>query len=73
MQPEVHILDTVALIEDLPQEGLCRGQVGTVVETLAPDIYEIEFSDNAGRTYATAALRTNQLLVLRDEPLSTPP
>jgi Domain of unknown function (DUF4926) len=29
-------LDVVALTSDLPERGLLRGQVGTVVETLAP-------------------------------------
>jgi hypothetical protein len=54
----------VALLEDLPERGLRRGQVGTVVEPLAPGIFEVEFSDNDGHTYATLALRTDQLMVL---------
>lgn len=55
----------VALLEDLPSENLKRGQVGTIVEELAPNVYEVEFSDTSGRTYATAALRDNQLIQLR--------
>ena len=43
--------------------------VGTVVEELAPDAFEVEFSDDAGRTYATLGLRANQLLVLHYRPL----
>jgi hypothetical protein len=62
-------LDVVALIEDLPERGLSRGQIGTVVEELAPDVFEVEFSDNEGRTYATLALRADQLMVLRYEPM----
>ena len=57
----------VALLEDLPSHGLQRGQVGTVVETLAPGVFEVEFSDNEGRTYATCALRIDQLIVLHHE------
>ena len=38
--------------------------VGSVVEVLAPDVYEVEFTDNNGRTYAELALRVDQLLVL---------
>jgi len=68
MGTEIHVLDVVALTEDLPQHGLRRGQVGTVVEVLAPGVYEVEFSDNDGRTYATLAVRVEQLLVLRYEP-----
>jgi hypothetical protein len=61
----------VALLEDLPSRSLKRGQVGTVVETLAPGVFEIEFSDNEGRAYATCALQTSQLIVLHHELAST--
>jgi len=63
MQPK--LLDGVALLEDLPSDGLVRGQVGTVVEDLAPGVFEVEFSDDQGRTYAMLNLRADQLLVLR--------
>lgn len=66
----INLLDVVALMQDLPERGLQRGQVGTVVEKLAPDVFEVEFSDNAGRTYATLALKTSQLMLLHYEPLS---
>jgi hypothetical protein len=66
--PNVHILDVVALLEDVPESGLVRGQVGTVVEQLAVDVFEIEFSDDDGRTYASLPLRTEQLLVLHHSP-----
>jgi hypothetical protein len=64
----VRILDVVALTSDLPEKGLLRGQVGTVVETLAPGVFEVEFSDDQGRTYAQLALREDQLLLLHYEP-----
>lgn len=60
-------LAVVALLEPLPSRGLHRGQVGTVVETLAPGVFEVEFSDNEGRAHATLALRADQLLVLHHE------
>jgi hypothetical protein len=69
MQTAIRLLDVVALTEKLPERNLSRGQVGTVVETLAPDVFEVEFSDNEGRTYATLALRADQLIVLRYEPV----
>lgn len=65
----ISLLTTVALTEDLPERNLLRGQVGTVVEILAPDVYEVEFSDNNGRTYATLALRGDQLMALYYEPV----
>jgi Domain of unknown function (DUF4926) len=61
MNNEMHLLDVVALTEDLLGPGLSRGQVGTVVEILAPNIFEIEFCENDGHTYASLALRADQL------------
>jgi hypothetical protein len=67
----IQLLADVALIEDLPQQNLKRGQVGTIVEIHAPGVYEVEFSDDTGRTYAMVALRAEQLLALHYEPIST--
>jgi len=64
MNTPIKLLDVVALTEDLPQEDLFRGQVGTVVEILSPDVYEVEFSDDQGQTYAMKALKSFQLMVL---------
>ncbi|MCE9530134.1 MAG: DUF4926 domain-containing protein [Planctomycetes bacterium] len=69
MKPAIQLLDVVALTEDLPQRSLVRGQVGTVVETLAEGVFEVEFCDNDGKTYAMLALRAEQLLVLHYQPL----
>jgi hypothetical protein len=66
---ELELLSVVALLADLPEHGLIRGQVGTVVERLAPGVYEVEFSDDAGRTYASLAVPGEQLLVLHHEPI----
>ncbi len=68
METKIPLLQTVALLDDMPEQGLTRGQVGTVVEDLAPDVYEVEFSDNDGRTYAILAIRADQLMVLRYNP-----
>jgi hypothetical protein len=64
----IHLLDVVALTTDVPDEGLIRGQVGTVVEVLGPETYEVEFSDDGGRTYAQLPLRGDRLLVLHYQP-----
>ena len=52
---EIEMLSVVALLEDVPAKGLRRGQVGTVVE-------------DEGRTYASLALRADQLMRLHHEP-----
>jgi hypothetical protein len=69
MSTGIKLLDVVALTEDLPESKLQRGQVGTVVELLAPDVFEVEFTDNDGRAFASVALRAKQLLVLHYEPV----
>ena len=70
MKNKVKLLDVVALTDDLPERELVQGQVGTVVEVLAPDVYEVEFSDNDGHTYAELAVKADKLLVLHYEPMS---
>jgi hypothetical protein len=63
------MLDVIALTVDLPQYNLLRGQVGTVVETLANGAaFEVEFSDRNGRTYESLGLHPEQFMVLRFEP-----
>lgn len=62
----IKLLDTVALLADLPERKLKRGEVGTVVELLAPHVYEVEFCDEHGQTYAELALRGDQLVPLHN-------
>lgn len=64
------LLGAVALVTDIPEHHLQRGQVGTIVEVLAEDAFEVEFIDNEGRTYALLPLRAEQLLVLHYEPVA---
>jgi hypothetical protein len=66
---ELEILSEVALLEDVPEHGLVRGQVGTVVEILSPSVEEVEFCDDQGRTYALATLRSTELIRLRHRPV----
>jgi hypothetical protein len=66
---QLELLAEVALLRDLPERGLVRGQVGTVVEILSPDAVEVEFADDEGRTYATAALASADLVRLYHTPL----
>jgi catabolite regulation protein CreA len=65
----VKLLDVVALLVDKPEEGLGVGQVGTVVEVLAPDAYEVEFLDSKGKTIAVTELKRADLLLLQHEPV----
>jgi Domain of unknown function (DUF4926) len=69
MNQTMKLLDVVALLADCPEEGLVRGQVGTIVEVHEPGVFEVEFSDTRGRMYALEILRTEQLMVLHHQPI----
>ena len=64
---KVKLLDAIALVHDIPSRKLKRGEVGTVVEILAPDVYEVEFCDDEGHSYDELALRGNQLIPLHNQ------
>jgi len=64
------LLDVITLLEDLPESNLQKGQVGTIVEILAKgQAFEVEFSDQQGRTFASLGLRPEQMLLLHFEPV----
>ena len=67
----MELFDEVALLDDMPELGLVRGQVGTVVVVLSPSDVEVEFCDDQGRTYAMAALRSEEIIRLRHYPIET--
>ena len=62
------LLDVVALLADLPAQGLARGQVGTVVEQLDDKTLLVEFSDDHGHAYAVTPCQGTDLLVLHYVP-----
>ena len=66
---DIKLLDVVALLEDVPAEGLRRGEVGTVVEIFparadSAKAFLVEFSGDDGAAYAFADLRPEQLMKL---------
>jgi hypothetical protein len=64
------LLSTVALLDDLAEQGLTRGQVGAVVEELDDDTALVEFSDDDGRAYSVAPCPWTALLALKTSPLA---
>jgi hypothetical protein len=61
------LLDTVAMLEDLPGAGLIRGQVGVIVDELAQDVVLVEFSGLDGISYAIEPVGTDKLIELKHE------
>ncbi len=69
MKQAIELLDIVALVADLPEHGLRRGEIGTVVECYpGHEDYEVEFVANGGSTYAFLTLPASQLVALREWP-----
>ena len=58
------MFDTIALIKEIPDKQLRKGQVGTIVEKLSSSVYEVEFCDNSGKTLKLTSLHENFMLVL---------
>jgi len=70
VKDEIKLLDVVALTEPLPEKGLLRGQVGTVVMDHKPGIFLVEFCKEDGSTISTVTLTSSQLLKLYFKPVS---
>jgi hypothetical protein len=63
------ILDVVVLERDIPAEGLRRGDLGAVVDILAPDAIAVEFVAASGRTQALVTLRAADIRGVSDADL----
>jgi hypothetical protein len=60
----MNLLDVIALTLDLPEFSLYKGQVGTIVELYEADVFEVEFVDLQGKTYAVETIHASQVLKL---------
>lgn len=54
MKPQ--LLSTVALVRDIPEHGLRRGDVGVIVEAYGTNDFEVEFVAGDGHTQALITL-----------------
>jgi hypothetical protein len=63
------LLDTVALTRDIPDVGLCRGDLGAIVEVLDDETFEVEFVAASGRTQALVTLHAAELRTIGDRDL----
>ena len=50
------LLECVVLNRDIPEHGLCRGDLGAIVEIYEPDGLEVEFVAASGDTQAVLTL-----------------
>jgi hypothetical protein len=60
--------DTVVLTEDVPEEGLTAGDVGTIIHVHNNgEGYEVEFMTLTGQTIALASLLAGQVRPVRSQ------
>ena len=64
---KIKVLDIVALLNDLPKKRLLKGQVGTVVEQLDENVFEVEFVNTNGETLAMEEIQSDNLFLLHFE------
>lgn len=60
----IKLLDVVALLRAFPEENLIKGEVGTVVEQLSENAFEVEFSNKQGQTINSIVLNPEDFIVL---------
>ena len=72
---DIHENDVVALLVDQPKAGLCRGEIGTVIQVFEatadhPGGFIVEFIDESGATQAEIDIVDPSLVVkLRFRPV----
>ena len=64
-------LESIVLSEDIPEHGLKRGDIGTVVLVhRGGEGYEVEFVTLAGETVAVISLPASQVRPIRERELA---
>lgn len=61
---DLNLRDSVALLTDLPQKQLRKGQVGTIIDIESANIFKVEFVNQTGQTLAFAFVKAMDLLKL---------
>jgi len=63
-------LDSIVLITDLPEHGLKRGDIGTVVLDHHGEGYEVEFITLKGETIAVVTLPASHVRPIRNREIA---
>jgi hypothetical protein len=63
------VLDIVVLTHDLPDQGLRRGDLGTVVELHSPSAFMVEFVAASGAAQALVTLSPSDIRAVADDDL----
>ena len=69
MTPGFRELETVVLLQDVPEAGLRIGDLGAVVQVYGTEAVEVEFVTASGRTQALLSLSVSDVCPVRDDDL----
>jgi len=61
---EPELFDVIELLVDLPEENLCAGVRGAIVERYEDGKYEVEFTNEEGETLALSTLSSKEFIVI---------
>ena len=61
---EPELFDAIELLADLPEENLCAGVRGAIVECYEDGKYEVEFTNEEGETLALSTLSSDKFIVV---------
>ena len=61
---EPELFDAIELLVDLPEENLCAGVRGAIVECYDDGKYEVEFTSEEGETLALCTLSPEEFIVV---------
>jgi hypothetical protein len=61
---EPELFDAIELLVDLPEENLCAGVRGAIVECYEDGKYEVEFTNEEGETLALSTLSSDKFIVV---------
>jgi hypothetical protein len=64
MNKTINEIDIVALTQDLPELGLNKGEMGTVVDKSQSGMFLIEFSNKNGEMIALESLKIEQIVLV---------
>jgi len=65
------LFDAMAILKDMPEKKVVFGQVGTIVELLDKDVFEVEFTSKDGETISEFAVNAEDLIRLHHELMLT--
>lgn len=64
---KLSLFSTGAILKDLPENKVVFGQVGTIVELLDEETFEVEFTDKQGQTISEFAVKQDDLMLLHHD------